>query len=347
MKVKNVLGFDGEKIHWYGFDLVKGILIVFVFMGHILPGDVRDTFSRYAIYSFHMPLFIGISGFLLNIEKIDMRFPKLFTKYWKRLVLPWIIAVIFFYIATHEGRYTLFGIIQSFCYPYYHLWYVLGFISYLLMTCFLWTVLKKTKYRWIWVFVISVVISVVSKWDLLIDLFSKANIIIIYERIQNDFRMYNFIFFILGTFCRYTYEHNERLLTDKFAECLRVLMGLSIIMVVILFSFNYPNMEKIMYYVMNIPILLVVFFDCVNSSLPRSRIFEFLGKYSLPIYLYHVLCKLAAMHFFAEGSERYYLVSVLTFVIGCILVYYLRNNRFINKVIFGSTFYNGENMTAL
>lgn len=236
------------------------------------------------------------------------------------------------------GGVTLFSVINAFCQPYFHLWYVLGFVGYLLTTCFLWTVLKNTKYRWIWMFVISGIISVVSKWDLLRGIFSKVLISTIYEYVQYDFRMYFYIFFILGVFCRYTYECNKKLLTQKSAECLRVLMGLSIIMMVILFSFNRSNMEKIMFYVMNIFILLVVFYDCINSSLPRSRVFEFMGKYSLPIYLYHQVCILVAQNFFTVGSEGYYLVSVITFVVGCIFIYYLRNNRFINKVIFGSTF---------
>lgn len=109
MKIKNDLSLDGEKYYWYGIDLVKGILTVLVFMGHLFPGSIRDTFPKYAIYSFHMPLFIGVSGFLLNVENLDMRLPRLFSKYWKRIILPWIIAVVGFYIATHThgGGYVV------------------------------------------------------------------------------------------------------------------------------------------------------------------------------------------------------------------------------------------------
>jgi peptidoglycan/LPS O-acetylase OafA/YrhL len=54
-----------ETGHYFrGIDSLKGILVVLVFVGHFLPGLVTDNLVRYAIYSFHMPLFLGISGFL-------------------------------------------------------------------------------------------------------------------------------------------------------------------------------------------------------------------------------------------------------------------------------------------
>jgi len=50
-------------------DFVKGLLIVFVVIGHILRGSLSDDLLRYIIYLFHMPLFIGLSGFLFNPAK--------------------------------------------------------------------------------------------------------------------------------------------------------------------------------------------------------------------------------------------------------------------------------------
>lgn len=105
-------------------------------------------------------------------------------------------------------------------------------------------------------------------------------------------------------------------------------MGLSIIFVTILFCFSYQNVENIMFYVMNICILFVIFYDCIASCLPR---------YSLPIYLYHVLGKLFAVYLFEEGTEGYHIVNILCFIAGCILVYFLRRIKIINNVIFGST----------
>lgn len=36
-------------------DFMKGILTIFVVIGHSLSGNLREVFPRYMIYSFHIP----------------------------------------------------------------------------------------------------------------------------------------------------------------------------------------------------------------------------------------------------------------------------------------------------
>lgn len=43
-------------------DMIKGLLIVLVIVGHILPGTLQDNIVRYTIYAFHMPVFIAWGG---------------------------------------------------------------------------------------------------------------------------------------------------------------------------------------------------------------------------------------------------------------------------------------------
>ena len=50
--------------HWNTIDFIKGLLIILVFWGHLIVGEQRTTFLRYVIYSFHMPLFFVLSGFV-------------------------------------------------------------------------------------------------------------------------------------------------------------------------------------------------------------------------------------------------------------------------------------------
>jgi len=74
-------------------DGLKGFLIVMVILGHILQGKVLDNFGRYVIYSFHMPLFVGLSGYLLNIDSIrSLSIGQFFGKYGLRVLLPWAVA---------------------------------------------------------------------------------------------------------------------------------------------------------------------------------------------------------------------------------------------------------------
>lgn len=329
-----------NKQHWSGIDYVKGILIIIVFMGHVIPGVLRETYPRYLIYSFHMPLFIGISGFLLNIEKLDIRITSLLKKFWKRMICPWLIAVTVFYIvrniAGHE-QLSVKSFVTAYCVPYYHLWYVLGFLSYLICACFMWFLFRNARYKWLWIFGISSVISFISEWNLLDGRLGEGILNTIYETSQYDFRIYNLVFFMLGIFLRYTYEHNGAISSNKVMEGIRALTIISIICVSVLFFFDYSNMEKIMFYVMNCSLLIVVLFDCVNQRIPESELVEFLGKYSLPIYLYHILCKLAAIYLCEEGTSSYYVVCVISLIVGCVLVYYLRRINIINSLIFGST----------
>lgn len=56
------------------FDFIKGVLIILVVLGHVIQGlygidnpDVWENLLFTIIYTFHMPLFIFISGYFLII----------------------------------------------------------------------------------------------------------------------------------------------------------------------------------------------------------------------------------------------------------------------------------------
>ena len=327
----------------YSIDYLKGILILLVFVGHIIPGVLRDTYPRYAIYSFHMPLFIGISGFLFKIEVIEIRLISLFQKYWKRFILPWIIGVFLFWIALgliSDSTLSLKSFVLAFVYPYYHLWYVLGIISYISIMCIMWKIFKTAKYRWVHIIILSLFISVISKWDIISKVVTNETVLKGVSLIQYDFRLYNLVFFAIGVFLGYLYRDNRMdsniVFKYPLIECCRVLLAISIAIVAILFFFNNGHLENIMFFIMNAALLIVLIDDSVKFVLPHSSFVEFLGKYTLPIYLYHVFCKLFALKCFTEGSAGYYCVSILTFSLGCVLVYFLRNSNIAKRFLFGN-----------
>lgn len=326
-----------NKEYWYTFDIVKGILIILVFLGHIIPGALRSTFPRYAIYSFHMPLFIGVSGFLFNIKVFDMNFREFLKKYWGRLGLPWIIAVIVYYLVNKGFDFHLSSIAASFYSPYYHLWYVLGIVSYIVIVRFLWRIFKNRKNKWLYIFIISALISIISKWGLFNFECDVAYIPEIIDIISFDFRLYNLIFFVIGVYLRYRLEHCQKICSDMTINISRVLMVLSIIVTTILYFYDYTNVENLLFYIMNISIVLVVVYDCLYKKLPRNKVLEFVGKYSLPIYLYHVLGKILAETICDKGSGWYYVICICSFVLLCLAVSLLRKVRVINRFVFGST----------
>lgn len=334
------LKINRQTEHWYGIDSIKGLLIIIVFLGHVIPGVLRETYPRYIIYSFHMPLFIGISGFLIDIEKlVDMKIVLVVKKYLKRLGLPWIIAVAVFTVVQYNfnlSTITFEIIVKAYLKPYYHLWYILGFFSYILISYIFFLFFKNNRYRWVLFMLMTSIISFISKWEVLSGTITNPYGKLIYEVVHYDFRLYNLLFLGVGLMFRNRYERKKYITTDTIIEIIRVSSIVAFGIVSILFFFSYDHIEKFLYYILNICLLIPIFFDCTKKQLPRCKTLEFIGKYSLPIYLYHVLCLNATDFFFARGTAENYIICYIVFILGCALICPFRNIKFINEVIFGN-----------
>lgn len=119
-----------EKEYNPTIDTIKGILILFVILGHLLPGGLNSSFLRYSIYSFHMPLFLFISGYLFHLEKsAQMGVKELVKKYWKRMLLEWFLAWLAYTSIVLYGNYSFHNVMVKIVYPFYHLWYVPGLFA--------------------------------------------------------------------------------------------------------------------------------------------------------------------------------------------------------------------------
>lgn len=117
-------------------DLVKGIAIILVVIGHVLwfdlyPGGAADESKLYRfIYSFHMPLFFFLSGL---VSKTDLKWNEMPKDLWKRfrtLLVPFFVfstVFSFWYGGTDFGFLT--NEVKS---GYWYLWvlFVLYVISY-------------------------------------------------------------------------------------------------------------------------------------------------------------------------------------------------------------------------
>ncbi len=74
-----------ERIEY--LDFLKGIMIILVVMFHVVILDVTFPNLRAAVYTFHIPVFFIISGYLSNINKK----PKLFFMSLLKIVVPYLI----------------------------------------------------------------------------------------------------------------------------------------------------------------------------------------------------------------------------------------------------------------
>lgn len=80
--------FDKKRIDY--IDIARGIAIILMVIGHCCKG-----FDRKIIFSFHMPLFIIVSGMFF---KEDRKFKDTIIKLFKKLIIPYCISIFFVHI---------------------------------------------------------------------------------------------------------------------------------------------------------------------------------------------------------------------------------------------------------
>jgi fucose 4-O-acetylase-like acetyltransferase len=122
-------------------DFVKGFLIILVVIGHVLLGRFMESPLRYFIYSFHMPLFFFVGGYLVHIPKLARQnWKDLLGKYWHRMLAQWLVAWIIYTLLINYKELSIKLLIMNLIGPYFHLWYVPTFF---LMIC-----IAVYAYRW-------------------------------------------------------------------------------------------------------------------------------------------------------------------------------------------------------
>lgn len=110
------------------YDAIKGVGILLVVMGHVIQGSVNDfdsnIFFRF-IYSFHMPLFMYISGVIVPLgRKIDLCWLK---RKFSQLVIPFVVWIFVPFLLAEtkdwDGLYLqIINVIKSPDYGYWFLW---------------------------------------------------------------------------------------------------------------------------------------------------------------------------------------------------------------------------------
>lgn len=178
-------------------DIAKGILILLVIIGHILPGTLQENPARYLIYSFHMPAFFFMNGYLLKVDSIKTStLPEIAIKYVKRVAVPWLLAVQIYYIITHIGSYSIYSYAVAYVKPYYHLWYVIGFL-FCIVTA---TVIIKadTKNYTRDLIIVGIIIALIYIFRL--AMIHTTNIVI--DIVEYSVRPWHLLFFAMGVSIR-------------------------------------------------------------------------------------------------------------------------------------------------
>ncbi len=328
----------------YNIDMIKGLLIILVIAGHFILGEVKYNFIRYNIYTFHMPVFIAISGFLINKEKLySMKFWEVIKRYVPRVIIPWIVAVLVYCTTLNMNKFQNLSIeaiikvyVKAFVEPYYHLWFVMGYISYIIIT---W-VLLRLRFNNTFLLIATFVFSTISK----LRLYDIDNHMVnkIANLIHNDFKLYNLFFFIYGMVIRDIIKKKQ--ISKYLIQISLLLVVLSEVVNIYMYYHTVTEIKRIIYYTINIPLILWLFTSCQKDVFPRQRILEFIGVNSMAFYLWHVLIKIYTVQMAKVYNPYiYYIVSLTLLTLMYIMIYYFSRIKYINRYLLGGREDTGSN----
>ncbi len=168
-------------------DCLKGLLIICVIIGHLIPGGLNSNFLRYSLYTFHMPLFLFISGYLFDLERIKLISRKeLLKKYWKRMLLEWLIAWVVFTTIILYSDLSVRNIFYHIVYPFYHLWYVPALFAMILVLVETYRLFEDKYATYVFLFCFTAIVTFLCY----------------YKRVLNPAHVSLFSFFLLGTLGR-------------------------------------------------------------------------------------------------------------------------------------------------
>lgn len=88
-----VIQEQNQRINW--IDIARGIGIILVVFGHTW----RENLPKDWLYSFHMPLFFFISGWLVNIKKTNLiNWKNFLIKKFLSLIVPYVLFILLTYL---------------------------------------------------------------------------------------------------------------------------------------------------------------------------------------------------------------------------------------------------------
>ena len=297
-----------EPKYYKGIDLLKGVALVLVIAGHVLRGELHNTLSRYLIYSFHMPLFFALSGYLISQPRLASQgLTALLRKNFFRMLVPWFIAwaaymVLWYFDPTVSYQPRPATLLKYLVFPGYHLWYVPALLAFILLLRLLvqfrlpaWAVLVFSLALaavWLgWLVpggqseggVSGLIARALSRSDLLASwahYLEGKNVLL---RISGVYRPHLFCFFCLGFFLR-----NRPFVVNRTALMLALTAGALLLRIHHFATANQP------FYSIDLYLLDLMFIPAVISLLAKKNPsftgwLEWIGKNSLPIYLWHIM----------------------------------------------------------
>ncbi len=302
------------------FDFLKGLLILLVIVGHVLPGSA-DVGLRGAIYYFHMPLFLGVTGYFVRRYFLDGGVISVLKKYQWRMIIPYVLAFVVYsvyslYFSEEVGLKQLIGL---FLYPYYHLWYIPAVIIFVLYTM----VIYKSNFLLGFFLFTSAILSIV--WYCYADTLENQYA---WLKFIGDKRFYYYYsFFLLGFLVGDKNFYGNPLALFAIASAVGIL------------GYYEPSgtlLDAASWFAFNAALLLLMLSLCKRLKLRIGGLVVKMGQVSLPIYLWHVLPILLVGAMVDKDSSGFYLsVTAIIFALVIIFIRLRGKSRFIDSFFYG------------
>lgn len=328
-------------------DILRGWLILFVIVGHLVLGSVHDNVIRYSIYAFHMPLFIGLSGYLINpLTLKSSGFLKVLSRYWRRVLLPFLVAFLFYtgvliFHAYEEARLTKSLLVSYLHTPYYHLWFVPTLVIWVLA---FWASLKL---KFPIILSLSLCAIATFLWAIpILDSFDLKHPWSLFTQLLSKKVAYFFLFFMFGAYLRTAPKVSLLKVATDFKVLPMTIIVACFIVYLMDIGMDKSALKGISWLLMNL-LLIVVCTHAMKQQLKskqkkvrrNSKILAAIGRNSLPIYLWHVapLFILKGFDLHQTQTVLYYCVSVIAITLICALVMKFENKSpYLNRVLYGA-----------
>ena len=303
-------------------DRLKGFAILTVVIGHILfyPMSLKGAILQEIIGSFHMPLFMFLSGMMANVPSVRKGAAKIIT-----FMMPMITIGLLFVL--FEGSTVSDFIKSSFKHSYWYLYVLSVFYVFL----FLVQRMKSQRGRgiisisiWIILFAVNTIIS--KYWNEIFSIWMMKQY---------------WPFFITGFFC------TEFRLTDRL-NSRNWLYSCGLALYIIGF-WLYINVTSQVYYMVAFSFIVAVLCLFVLREQKNSFIekqLAYIGQHTLDIYIYHLfilqLTSLRDVGKWLESTNNIFLELLLCIIYSIIVAYttigigkLVRKSELLNNIIYG------------
>ncbi|WP_081974287.1 acyltransferase family protein [Sphingomonas taxi] len=113
-------------------DSLRGLLVLAVIVGHYYELSDRHGFLAWLGAGVRMPLFIGLAGYLFNLESARTRpLTSTLRKYGQRLIIPWAVACAVY--LTSATQLTPLSLLTVPLRPPFHFWFVPVMMTFILI----------------------------------------------------------------------------------------------------------------------------------------------------------------------------------------------------------------------